>query len=397
MSNFLTRFNKSINDTGSFNTSEIPFFPSNQFQKTNPDTTTAPILLGVGGGLLFISLTLLTARIWSRTRPVIRLHADDWTLLGGAVLTIISYAILSFSVVHGLGRRMRFVRFSRRRSALRLLFIAQVFWYWAITLVKLSVACLLLRVKHSQRRWRIFLYIMMTIIIAAVVVQTCFQFLQCRPFSVFWDARVLREGPVRCFPAKVINGNIVAFAALQVFVDLVFSFIPITFIRKLNRPRREKIFMCVLMALGLFASGAAIVRTLTLPEFYKTDDLFRSNVKATVWAVVELQFALIAATIPTLKAVLEKALLRVGTFFYKEENEKTARSKLVAIGLLGIEDQEERTFENALEGWKSGEKQMKRKENDLEIDGLRTQTDSEGSVASIDEETVKGMEARSVV
>lgn len=240
--------------------------------------------------------------------------------------------------MHGLGRRSRFVSFTRRRRALELLFISQVFWYWSITLVKLSVALILLRVKRSQRRWRIFLYAIMGLLLIAAVVQTLFQFLQCRPFSVFWDPRIFRQGRVKCFKRSVINGNIVAFSTVQVAVDIMFSFIPITFIRKLNRPRREKIFMCALMALGLFASCAAIVRTMTLQEYYRSRDMFRIHVTVALWAVVEQQFALIAATIPTLKAFVEKALLRMGRYFYDEKNETVVRHRLVAFGLLGEDE-----------------------------------------------------------
>ncbi|KAF2793659.1 hypothetical protein K505DRAFT_188288, partial [Melanomma pulvis-pyrius CBS 109.77] len=297
------------------------------------NTTQAPILLGISGALLFVSIILLSARLWSRQRPGSRLSLDDWTILGATILAIVQYALLAASVVYGLGRRSLFVPLPRRIISLELLFINQVFWYWSITLVKLSVACLLLRVKHT-RRWKVFLYTIITIILAAAIVQTCFQFLQCRPFKVYWDPRVFRQGPVKCFDRRVINGNIVTFSGVQVALDLIFSFIPITFIRKLNRPRREKVFMCVLMALGIFASFAAIVRTMFLQGFYTSQDIFRTNVPIALWAVVELQIALIAATIPTLKNFMEQVLVKVGLFFYDEGTETQVRDRLVHFGLL---------------------------------------------------------------
>ncbi|KAF2246217.1 hypothetical protein BU26DRAFT_402018, partial [Trematosphaeria pertusa] len=297
------------------------------------NNTQAPILLGLGGTLLFISICLLAARLWSRLRPTYRLKLDDWTVLGATVLAVVQYFILAVSVVFGLGRHARFVSFSRRSTSLRLLFISQVFWYWSITLVKLSVALLLLRLKRT-RPWRLFLYFLITLTIVAGLVQTAFQFLQCRPFSVYWDPGVFRKQKVTCFKRAVINGNIVTFSAIQVGLDIVFSFIPITFIRKLNRPRREKIFMCVLMGLGLFASCAAIIRTMTLQGFYTSRDIFRTNVTIALWAVLEQQFALIAATIPTLKAFMERTLVRIGLFFYDEGSETQVRERLVLFGLL---------------------------------------------------------------
>lgn len=249
------------------------------------------------------------------------------------LLAVVNYIILAAAVIHGLGRHARFVRFSRRKSALELLFISQVVWYWSITLVKLSVAILLLRLKRS-RNWRFLMYGIMTLLLLVAIMATCFQFLQCRPFSIFWDPGVLRRGRLQCFSRKAIDGNIVVFSSVQVSVDLIFSFIPITFIAKLNRPRREKVFMCVLMGLGLFASVAAIVRTLYIRNINRTTDFFRMNVSVALWAVIEQQFALIAATIPTLKAFLEKSLLKLGLFFYDEKSETEVRSVLVQYGFL---------------------------------------------------------------
>lgn len=154
-----------------------------------------------------------------------------------------------------------------------------------------------------------------------------------------------------------------AFSSIQVAVDLIFSFIPITFIRKLNRPRREKIFMCVLMALGLFASCAAIIRTLTLQGFYTSRDIFRTNVTIALWAIIEQWFTLIAATIPTLKAFLEKALIKIGLFFYDEKTETQVRGRLVQFGLLGEE-------ETLTKGEMTG---RERKMSDLDSPGLRAE------------------------
>ncbi|PVH94435.1 hypothetical protein DM02DRAFT_479275, partial [Periconia macrospinosa] len=305
----------------------------------------APVLLGLGATLMVLSIALIAARLWSRARPTWKLRADDWTILAGLILAIVQYGIICASVLYGLGRRALFVSFARRRTSLHLLFVSQVFWYWSLTLIKLSVALLLLRLKHTKR-WRVFLSILMGIIISAAVVQTVFQFVQCRPFSVYWDPRLFSSSQrgrgggqkATCFEIRVINGNIIAFSTLQVALDIVFSFIPMTFIRKLHVPRREKIFMCVLMGLGVFASVAAIVRTLVLQANYASDDVFRTNVGIALWALIEQHFAIIAATMPTLKSFMELTLVKISLFFYDRENEEGARAKLVALGLLDKDD-----------------------------------------------------------
>jgi hypothetical protein len=96
------------------------------------------------------------------------------------------------------------------------------------------------------------------------------------------------------------------------------------------------------MALGLFASMGAILRTVQLREFYSSKDTFRMNVTISLWATVEQQVGLIAATIPTLKAFFEKTLVRIGLFFYEKESETQVRVRLVSMGFLDAGEEDER-------------------------------------------------------
>jgi hypothetical protein len=175
----------------------------------------------------------------------------------------------------------------------------------------------------------------MVLLVLNVIVQTLFQFLQCRPVSIYWDPSVFTR--VKCFPKRVVFGNVIANSTIHVATDLIFSFMPITFIRKLHRPRHEKIFLSLLMGLGLIASVFAILRTTGLKSLGREKDFFRLNVMPTLWAALELEVALIAATMPTLKSFMQRALVNVGRMFYEEVSESEIRSKLVNMGFLGME------------------------------------------------------------
>jgi len=76
----------SMNSTGQhkFNPGGLGGFRSMGGNVGN-NNTQAPILLGIGGGLLFVSIILLCARLWSRRRPKAQLSLDDWTVLGATV------------------------------------------------------------------------------------------------------------------------------------------------------------------------------------------------------------------------------------------------------------------------------------------------------------------------
>jgi hypothetical protein len=272
------------------------------------------------------------------------------------ILAIFNFLLVSFACEYGLGRRTAFVSDSNRSSALRLIFTLQVVFYWSITLVKLSVAFLLIRLKPT-RRWKIFLYSTITLLLLNVIAQTLFQFLQCRPFSIYWDPSVASQA--QCVSKVVINTNIIVNSTIHVTTDLVFSFVPITFIRKLHRPRSEKIFLGVLMGLGLFASTFAILRTAGLSGFYAQNDFFRMNVTYTLWAMLEVEVALVAATIPTLRSFMHKTLVRTGTMFYEKESETQIRGRLVALGFLaeGEETMERKASKPDLVVGKLGKKE----------------------------------------
>lgn len=72
---------------GSFRPNFGPDFDPNFFRSQSNDTNQAPVLLGVGGALLFLSICLLAGRLWSRLRPVNVLALDDVTVFIATVRT----------------------------------------------------------------------------------------------------------------------------------------------------------------------------------------------------------------------------------------------------------------------------------------------------------------------
>ncbi|EDU42611.1 hypothetical protein A1F94_012590 [Pyrenophora tritici-repentis] len=299
----------------------------------------APLLLGVCGSLTCLAVLIFGARLWSRLRPTLKLHLEDWTAGAATILAVSMYIIVCLACEYGFGQRSIHVSAASRSAAMRLIFICQLVWNFAINLVKISVALLLFRLKES-RAWRIFLASTIVLLILTATTSTFFQFLQCRPFSVYWDPSVLSKGKVECISHEAITGNIVATSAIHISTDLIFSFIPITFISRLNRPLAEKIFLTAMMALGLFASTFAILRIAAANLIYTSPDVFRTTVGPTLWSMLELEIGLLAATIPTLKNFMQRSLVRLGHFFYEEQTEEQVRNRLVQLGYLRSEEEE---------------------------------------------------------
>ncbi|RMZ68090.1 integral membrane [Pyrenophora seminiperda CCB06] len=216
---------------------------------------------------------------------------------------------------------------------MHLIFIYQAIWNWSIALVKISIALLLFRIKQT-RAWRIFLTSTIALLVLAATTSTFFQFLQCRPFSIYWDPSVLSKGSVKCISHEAMIGGIIATSAIHITTNLLFSFIPITLIGETHKLRSKKIFLAIMMGLGLFAASFAILRTATATLIYASPDVFRATVMPTLWSMLELEIGLIAATIPKLKGFVQQSLVQLGQCFYEEQTEEQMRNRLVQLGYL---------------------------------------------------------------
>jgi hypothetical protein len=66
------------------------------------------------------------------------------------------------------------------------------------------------------------------------------------------------------------------------------------------------------MGLGIFASSASLAKTFMVESYGKTGDSLMDTVGLTTFSMLELQLAIIAACIPTLKRLFEMILRRWG-------------------------------------------------------------------------------------
>jgi hypothetical protein len=72
--------------------------------------------------------------------------------------------------------------------------------------------------------------------------------------------------------------------AFLILTDFVCALLPLAFIRKINRPLREKIILAFLMALGLFASACGIVKIALLKNMQYSNDPTFDAASISVWA-----------------------------------------------------------------------------------------------------------------
>ncbi|KAJ4356879.1 hypothetical protein N0V95_002970 [Ascochyta clinopodiicola] len=311
-----------------------------------------------------IALALVVARTYTRLRRTGRLYLDDWLIVAaevcqvytlqvrllivGQILSVTDTAIAIAAVTHGWGKPSYMFTPAALKETLRLQFALQVVWIITLCLVRVSVACSLLRLG-TDKKWRMPLYSIIGLQILISSSYIVIQFGQCTPVSANWenvpDVKCWDTAPIVDYGWAIAGKTDPSYAswyillivhpAVYILMDLALSLMPIRLVRSLHRSTTEKILVGVLMSLGLLATAVACVKMTTFNDFGK-GDVMQLTIKPSMLARVEEIVGIIACSLPCLKSTVETALKHLGIM---RERDLTAPSFVNAMSLPGVGDQ----------------------------------------------------------
>jgi hypothetical protein len=200
-------------------------------------------------------------------------------------------------------------------------------WGLSMTCLKVSIALTLLRIQQKSLAWKIFLGTIIALQVAYGVLNLFFNLvISCRPLAAAWDFRLPRE---YCVSNDVMRAASNTGSGVNIVTDVLLSLAPAVFLRKLNRPLRERIFVCVLMGLGLFASVSSIIKTMEVQKFYDPvtpfEDFGPIGVTISTYTILEQFTGILAACIPAMKGILQSCLGRMG-FSLTDSRSRPGRS-----------------------------------------------------------------------
>jgi hypothetical protein len=97
---------------------------------------------------------------------------------------------MELGTVHYTGfRHITYITPENVSAALKLAIPIWALQEWALALVKISVALMLLRIKQVSR-WRLGLICLIVIIVLASIAGTIMELFQCRPLKAYWDTNL---------------------------------------------------------------------------------------------------------------------------------------------------------------------------------------------------------------
>ncbi|KAH8178404.1 hypothetical protein LIA77_03486 [Sarocladium implicatum] len=259
--------------------------------------------------LLFIGLLMFVVRIWIRIRPAWRISWEDYVFTLGVAAAIVDFGFM----IPQMYTSPTLLTEEERLNANKYGFLAIPVWGVAITLIKASIALTLLRIQPNLLWWRIFLWSVIAIMAIYGVGNTFFILLQCRPLEASWNPAILAVTGGTCLPQVGIHIMSNIGSAINIASDVLLSLAPIMFLWKLKRPFREKVLVGCLMGLGLFASVASVFKTIAVTKFGKPGvDMWALTNSLATWTALEQLVAMIAASAPFLKPVLQPVFHRFG-------------------------------------------------------------------------------------
>jgi hypothetical protein len=175
---------------------------------------------------------------------------------------------------------------------------------------KISVAIMLLRLEQ-RIKWRRFLWFMILLQLALGLYNMLTQLLQCIPIQAAWDL----DNDVtnsKCWSRMAFRASAVTVQLLNALTDWVFALLPISFLRKVQRPVRERIIIGILMALGVFAGGASLVKIDPIVRLGYSGDYTVEHMRIGAWSCIEELVAFSCSCVPGLRAPFQRALEYLG-------------------------------------------------------------------------------------
>ncbi|GIZ37458.1 hypothetical protein CKM354_000090300 [Cercospora kikuchii] len=258
-----------------------------------------------------LAALLTFARLYTRATITRTLGLDDHLAAFALLLAIFLTVCMVKQVHYGMGRHFDTLTPDDMVHSLK--------WFWASTwtyalglgVIKTSILLQYLRF-FTMRKWRI----AALLVLAMNVVWTIWGFFAsiflCHPISDFW-------GPPQT--ANCMNRMAVwySMAGGSIFTDICTTLLPIAPLNALQFPRRQKMILMVVFALGGMTCVISILRLPSLYNISQSKDVSWDNPSAAIWSSMELYGGIICSCLPTLKGLVSRIfpLLSFGDSYYQ--------------------------------------------------------------------------------
>ncbi|KAM0323922.1 hypothetical protein ACHAQA_008503 [Verticillium albo-atrum] len=242
--------------------------------------------------MVFFVLTpiFFTVRVWSRVKLRSGFGWDDWTILASFGCCMAVSILMMASVHYGFGQHIFNIEKNNRIMAMKLFYVAQIFYKLTINLTKSSILLLYLRLFSLHRRFRLTCLGLLSVILLYAMATTASSIFQCTPVPRAWDRTI----PGSCIS---LTYNWYANAVFSIATDVAIILLPQRVIWKSQLPVGHKRALMGVFGLGVFVTVTSILRMTTLNFSTRSPDP-TYDIASTLWTMIEIHVAIICACLP---------------------------------------------------------------------------------------------------
>ncbi|KAL4789236.1 hypothetical protein BDV19DRAFT_383279 [Aspergillus venezuelensis] len=263
-----------------------------------------PTVTGVALAFAVITFFVLVLRLFARIYVLKKMDLDDFLIIFACGFSWAFSAVTVVAVNHGLGKHQADIEDKTILIPYAFnVWLSSMFYLACLGCVKTSVCWFYTRLGDK------FLTRLSFIMFATVACQATANVLaaafQCNPIPKAWYGDAMK--------GHCININIfyLANAALNILTDLLTYTLPVRVIFRLQMPRKQKIALVFILCLGLFACVSSIIRITYIPQMLWSNDATWAISGAMYWSVIEINIGILAASIPSFKAIASRFLPRI--------------------------------------------------------------------------------------
>lgn len=174
-----------------------------------------------------------------------------------------------------------------------------VIYNLGLFLCKFSILLQYLRI-FPYRLFRILNFSLMTFIFAWSCWTVFSAIFSCRPVEYFWNKSIPGGKCLSQWAVWFAN------AGVNIVTDVLVATLPLPFLNQLQLPKRQRIALMIVFALGGFTCIISILRLQSLLVFLQTTDISWHNPLAAIWSSLEVNIGIVCSCLPTLKTMVSR-------------------------------------------------------------------------------------------
>ncbi|KAH7389741.1 hypothetical protein DE146DRAFT_176020 [Phaeosphaeria sp. MPI-PUGE-AT-0046c] len=260
-------------------------------------TTLQPLAYAVAYVTFFFGIVSTVLRFYCRQYVLKIWGLDDYIAVVILVLVIGQQLVLHMFLYWGCGLHVDALSVVQQLEILKWLFIEEVVYYTVHWVIKSAFLFFYLRLSPNKT-FRIFVYIGIGLNASIWIINVLLACFQCIPFD-----EILHPGT---HPGAVCISRLVLLivpSVLNIFEDLYILILPISTVWSLQMSVRRKIAVLSIIAFGSSSVIIACFRLIPLLDLNSNPDVSWVLGKMVIVAALEIQFAVVAVNLPSLKAL----------------------------------------------------------------------------------------------